>query len=94
MPDWMETWPSVYAVGREYQICLPVRQECTMWVRVGEKDYCDHSNGILRSGKFLHIVHVPCEALERERRYTVCLREIRKRRPYFTECGEVQSREY
>lgn len=88
------TYPSVYAVEKEYQICVPVKRECTMWVQIGSKNYYDHSNGILRSGKFLHIAHVPQQVLDREKKYTVHLREIRKRKPYFSECGEIESTEY
>ncbi|MCD7805895.1 MAG: metallophosphoesterase [Lachnospiraceae bacterium] len=87
-------FPSVYAVEKEYQICVPVREECTMWVQVGQKHYYDHSNGILRSGKFLHLVHVPQEVLDREKRYVVYLRRINERKSYFTDCGELESATY
>lgn len=81
--------PSVYAVGHEYQVCVLVERECTMWVEVGGVRHFDHSNGVLRSGRFLHIAHVPQKALDKARSYKVCLREIKERKPYFTECGDV-----
>lgn len=82
--------PSVFAVEGEYQICALVQSECTMWVEVEGKSYFDHSNGILRTGKFLHIAHIPMAILEKERRYTVCLQRIVERKPYFTEYGEIE----
>lgn len=89
----LESPPSVFAVEDEYQICALVDAECTMWVEVGGKKYFDHSNGIMRSGKFLHIAHVPQMALDRARRYAVCLERINERKPYFTDYGEVERTE-
>ena len=90
----MATWPSVYAVEKEYQICVLVKSECTMWVQIGEKNYYDHANGILRSGRFLHIAHVPQKALDAQGKYTVHLRKIYERKPYYTDFGEVESTEF
>lgn len=86
--------PSVYAVNDEYQICVLVKRECTMWVEVGGKAYYDHTNGILRSDSFLHIAHVPQEALDAAGGYKVYVREIIERKPYNTICGGVESAEY
>ena len=86
--------PSVYAVGDEYQICVAVERECTMWVQIGDRSYYDHSNGILRSDKYLHIAKVPQAVLDDAEGYTVYLREIIERKPYYTECGGLESVEY
>lgn len=83
--------PSVFAVAGEYQVCALVESECTMWVEAGGRTYYDHSNGVLRSGRFLHIAHVPAAALDAARQYTVHLRRINERKPYFTDYGEVES---
>lgn len=85
------TYPSVFAVGKEYRICVLVEAECTMWVAVGDKNYYDHSNGILRSGRYLHMVTVPQQALHDAGKYTVFCRSIVQRKPYYTECGEIES---
>ena len=90
----LSTYPSVYAVGEEYQICALVKSECTMWVEVAGKCYYDHSNGILRSGKFLHIARVPMSALDGAGKYTVNLRKINERKPYYTDFGDVESAEF
>ena len=87
-------YPSVYAVKDEYQICVLVNSECIMWVEIGKKKYYDHSNGILRSGKFVHMVHVPRRILDGEKKYRVYLQRIPERKPYYTECGDVESEEY
>jgi hypothetical protein len=81
----------VYAVEDEYQIFLLVNKECTMWVEVDGTKYYDHSNGILRSDTFLHKATVPMDILNNAEEYTVHVREIINRKPYYTETGEVES---
>lgn len=86
--------PSVYIVDGEYQICVLVESECTMWVEIAGRKFYDHSNGILRSGRFVHIAHVPQDLLDQERAYTVRLQKLNERKPYFTDYGEIESKEY
>ena len=81
--------PAVYAVGREYQIAVVTLTETVMWVRVGCREFYDESNGILRSGKPLHIINVPMELVDAEGGYTVCYRKVAERKAYFSETSEV-----
>lgn len=90
IPDAFATTPVVYAVGRTYQIMVPVTCETLMWVAVGDKCYYDDSNGILRSAVTTHRMTVPAEELEREKKYTVCFRRVIERKPYFSDTGEVE----
>lgn len=83
--------PSVFVVEDEYQICIPVESPCTAWVQVGDVLHYDHANGILRSGRPVHIVRVPRAALDAVRAYTVFLRPMIERRPYRPVSGEVES---
>ncbi len=94
MTGLMTVDPSVYAVGDSYQICVLVSKETTMWVEVNGKNYYDHSNGILRSDKFIHIVTVPMSELDLVKGYTVYLREIIERKPYNTVCGGIETKQY
>ena len=90
----MATYPSVYAVEDEYLVCVLVKTECTMWVEVDGKNYYDHSNGILRSAKFVHMARVPVEALDAAGRYTVHLRKLNERKPYYTDYGDEEVAEF
>ena len=90
----LKTAPAVFAVEKEYQIMVPVERVCLFWVRVGERDYYDESNGILRSRSLLHRAHVPMEELNRARKYTVCVRPLIERKPYFSKTEPVQEYEY
>lgn len=90
IPDAFLTTPVVYAVGRDYQIMVPVTCETLMWVKVGDRCYYDDSNGILRSNTTTHRMTLPMEELDREKKYTVCFRRMIERKPYFTDAGEVE----
>ena len=90
IPAEFATTPVVYAVGKNYQILVPVNCETLMWVSVGDKCYYDDSNGILRSAVTTHKMTIPMEELDKEKKYTVCYRRIIERKPYFSETGEVE----
>ena len=75
--------PAVFAVKDSYQIMLPVHTPCTFWVRVGDIEYYDDSNGILRSDTPIHRVSVPVEELDRAGGYTVYWQIVEERKPYF-----------
>jgi len=74
--------PTVCAVGNEYQIIVPVKFNMLFSVRVGSKEYYNHSNGIKISTTKLQRVKVPMEELDREKKYTVVVRKMIKRKPY------------
>ena len=86
----MMTFPSVYAVEDDYLVCVLVKTECTMWVEVDGKNYYDHSNGTLRSAKFVHLARVPMDRLDAACKYTVHLRKLNERKPYFTDYGDEE----
>ena len=81
--------PTVFAIEDQYQIVLPVKSHMLFWVEIGEKKYCDHSCGILKSESLIHKVDVPMKELDRAKKYTVCFRKIVDRKPYFPETEET-----
>lgn len=90
----MTTSPAVFAVGKEYQIMLPVNCSCTMKVVCGDKVFYDHSNGALRSEAKVHRVKVPVSLLDKEKRYKIILRRMKNRKPYFPESFDEEEFEY
>ena len=83
--------PAVYAVGSDYQVFVPVSAECTMALQCGERICHDHANGILRSAGRVRRVPIPARELDEAKSFTVILRPIIERKPYFTETGPVQT---
>ncbi len=84
------SWPTVCAVGREYQIMVPVRAETLMWAETGGELFYDESNGILRSATGVHRMTVPAELLDREKRYTIHWRKVIERLPYYTKTEDEE----
>lgn len=90
----LKTAPAVFAVGKNYQIIVPVTCETVMWVRVGGRCFYDESNGILRSAKRIHKMTVPCEILDKECKYTICYRRVIKRKAYFSKTLGVKEENF
>ena len=86
----LKTTPAVFAVEDTYQILVPTTAPCLFWVRVGDEEYYDESNGIMKSLSELHRVTVPTAALDVAGEYTVCVRPLIERKPYFTETEPVK----
>ncbi len=96
---YLKTHPAVFAVDKYYQIAVAVTAPSLMWVEIklksGEtKSFYDHSNGIMKSILPLHRVKIPMEMLDKAGAYTVCIRPLVERKPYFTETLDVFRYEY
>ena len=83
LPEYMLTYPTVFAVGNNYNIFVPFSEDVIMWVRVGDKVYYDHCNGILRSNTRMHKVELPMHVLDEAKEYTVVYKKMIERLPYF-----------
>lgn len=90
----LKTHPAVFAVENEYQIMVPVKEKCLMWVSVDGVDYYDASNGINRSETFVHRMTVPMAKLDGAKKYTLSYKKVILRKPYFPEFDETVSVEY
>jgi len=81
--------PAVFAVGDQYQIMVQLSFEALMGVIVADRTYYDESNGIMNSLSPLHRVTVPMEDLNRAGNYTLWIKPIVKRVPYFTQTEDA-----
>lgn len=90
----IKTSPAVFAVGNKYQIMVEVNFPTLMWVKVGDEEYFDDSNGIIRSAVTTHRITVPMSELDINKGYTLCVRKIKERKPYFSETEDVVSEYY
>ena len=86
--------PAVFVVDGTYQIMVRREKPALMWIKVGDKCYYDHSNGVLRSDTKIHKMTVPMEVLDRVGEYTICEREMINRKPYFPQTGEIKETVY
>lgn len=83
LPEYMLTYPTVFAVGNNYNIFVPFDAEVIMWVKVADKVYYDDCNGIFRSNTNMHKVELPMKALDEAGEYTVVYKKMIERKPYF-----------
>jgi predicted phosphodiesterase len=83
LPEYMLAYPTVFAVGNNYNIFVPFGAEVIMWVKVGDKVYYDDCNGILRSNTNMHKVELPMRVLDAAGEYTVVYKKMIERKPYF-----------
>ena len=89
-----KTTPAVFAAGENYHIMVPVSCQVLMWAKVGDEEYYDEDNGIMRSDVDVHRMIVPKDELDKARKYTICVRKIIERKPYFTETEDAQFFDY
>ena len=75
--------PTVFAVGNNYQIFVPIEYDAIITVSVGDEVFYDDSNGILRSNIMYHSVEIPMEKLDNTGEYTINCRKMIDRKPYF-----------
>lgn len=85
------SYPSVFAVGDEYQIFSIFDAAALVSVRVGGVEYYDESNGVLRSNTNIHSVSVPMSALDVAGEYTLAYRIVIERKPYFPTSEEERT---
>ena len=86
--------PVVCAVGREYQIMVPVNCEALISVTVNGNEYYDHANGVRRSGCPVQRFTVPMEELDAAGEYTLHYCRVLKRLPYSCLKGPTVSRRF
>ena len=89
IPEHFETPPIVYAVGKNYQIMVPVSCETLMWAEVGGKCFYDDVNGILRSNCTTHRMTVPMDRLDAAGEYKICYRVVNERKPYYSDVSDI-----
>lgn len=90
-PELFKTYPSVYAVRDRYVIIVAVNAPCTMWAKVGDHEFFDDSNGILRTASLTHKIEIPAKLLNECKKYTLCFRKVIERKPYYSELEEVET---
>ena len=90
----LRSGPVVCAVGRSYQIMVPVNCETLMRVTVGEKDYFCHSNGVRRTDCPVQSFTVPMDQLNTAGEYTLHYQRVISRMPYACVKSRTLSRTY
>lgn len=86
----LRSTPAVFAVGDHYQIMIPVKRKCLVWVKIGDATYYDATCGVMNGLTKVHRVNIPMGVLNQAKEYTVCWRSLLWHRPYFTRTGHME----
>lgn len=90
----LKTAPAVFAVGKDYQIMVEVTRKSLFWVRVGTENYYDVTGGVMNVLSNFHRVTIPMAALEAAGEYTICVKPMCRRDPYFTKTGRTEEKTF
>ena len=82
--------PTVFVIGREYEILVNTVDNGLVYVEVGGEIYYEENSGVLSTEKNYTKIRIPQGVLNNCPDYTVCYRKSVDRRAYFSEMGEVQ----
>ena len=94
MNNLLKIHPTVCPVGKNYQIMVITWADALVSVRVGNKVYYNHSNGIRISTAGVHRFCVPMSVLDKEKSYTVITQAMIERCPYYPRTAEAVETKY
>lgn len=83
--------PTVFVVGKEYEILVCGKSRGIFSVKVGRKTYYENNCGVLNSTKDYAKIRLPQKALDKAKKYTVEFRKQVNRKEYFPVFEEVKS---
>lgn len=86
--------PSVFVIGREYEILVNVEKNGILAVEVGGVLYYEENSGVYNSEKTYAKIRVPQSELDCAKGYGVIYRESVDRRSYASCFGETQREEF
>ncbi|MBQ8685525.1 MAG: metallophosphoesterase [Clostridia bacterium] len=87
----LKCYPSVFVVGREYEILVTAKTNGIICVRADGEAYYEENSGVLSSEKSYAKIRLPQEALDAAKAYEIVFRETVERKAYFSEFKEEQT---
>ncbi len=86
--------PSVFVIGREYEILVNLKSFGLCFVKVGENIYYETCSGVLPSERLVVKIRIPQKALDEVKEYTVIFRETNERKSYFSTFKPLQEQKF
>ncbi len=94
MNNVLKMHPTVCVVGKTYQIKVVTWCDAFVSIRVGDKTYYNHSNGIKIAKAGVQSFTIPSKKLDEAKAYTVIAQPVIDRCPYYPRTGETVETEY
>lgn len=86
--------PSVFVIGREYEILLILKAYGLCYIKVGDEIYYEENSGVLPSERRIVKIRLPQKSLDEAKGYTVVFRETEERKSYFSTFKPLQTQEF
>ncbi len=90
--EFLECNPTVFVIGKEYEILSYAKYNGIFAVKIGDKLYYADNSGVLSSEKKFAKIRVPQEVLNKEKYYEIVFREAYNRKGYFSVMGKEQTK--
>ena len=69
--SFLRCMPSVFVIGREYEILLNVKNNGLSFIEIDEDVYYEENTGVLPSERTVLKIRVPQSVLDKAKRYSV-----------------------
>ena len=86
--------PSVYVIGREYEISVNLNSYGLCFVEIGDEIFYEENSGVLPSERLVVKIRVPQEKLNTAKKYAIVFRETNNRKSYYSLFNPPQIREF
>lgn len=90
----LKFYPTVYAVGKKYQIVVYSDYEMLVGIKAGGRIFYDNSNGVKRSLEKVHKITVPSEIIDSAEKYSVCYTRVIERKGDYTQTQDEVTIEF
>lgn len=80
----LRCYPSVFVIGKSYEITLNAYEKGIFAINVGNKIYYEQNSGVLSSEKKYAKIRIPQKALDKYQEYRVIFRKTIERTDYFS----------
>lgn len=84
MQEFLSCTPTVFVIGKEYEIVLHLNAFGLCFLKVGDALYYEDNAGVLPSERTILKIRVPQEALDAAKEYEVIFRETEERKRYWS----------
>ena len=86
--------PSVCVVGKDYQILVAIKEFGTVAVEVDGEFFYEENSGVLSSEKKNFKIVIPCEKLNRAKKYSINYRKVIERKKYFSVVEDIVKQDF
>lgn len=89
--SFLKCLPTVFVIGKEYEISITSVKNGLFSVKVGEEIFYEENTGLLKSECNYAKIRIPQSALDKAEKYEILFRETIERKDYYSQFKETES---